>query len=349
MRSLTCLNNLTRQGFRVALAALLTLSSPVMGGITPSVRSWRRPRPLSLFAKRTQMQLKSKMKPLPDALRPFDARMIDVGDGHWIYVEEVGTKGGRPIVFLHGGPGSGSQHVHRTLFDPARDHVFLLDQRGAGRSHPYLSLTANTTSHLVGDLEIIREHFGIAKWLVAGGSWGSTLGLAYAEKHPDRVSGLVLRAIFLGTDREVAWAFIDGPKIFRPELFEAFRDRLPAAERADPLAAYLARLGDPDPAVHAPGAHAWFVYERALSELAPRNVRSPATFAKVPACRRRRSSKRTTSGTTSSCSRARSWPMPTALRAFAVRSCKAATIFYARLKRLRADSGLAGRAARNHR
>ena len=218
------------------------------------------------------MLLKSKMKPLPDALRPFDARMIDVGDGHWIYVEEVGTKGGRPIVFLHGGPGSGSQHVHRTLFDPARDHVFLLDQRGAGRSHPYLSLTANTTSHLVGDLEVVREHFGIAKWLVVGGSWGSTLALAYAEKHPDRVSGLILRAIFLGTAQEAAWAFIDGPKIFRPELFAAFRDRLPAAERADPLAAYLARLGDPDPAVHAPGAHAWFVYERALSELVPRHV-----------------------------------------------------------------------------
>ena len=218
------------------------------------------------------MQFRSKMKPLPDALRPFDARMINVGDGHWIYVEEVGTKGGRPVVFLHGGPGSGSQHVHRTLFDTARDHVFLLDQRGAGRSHPYLSLTANTTGHLIGDLEIIREHFGIAKWLVAGGSWGSTLGLAYAEKHPDHVSGLVLRAIFLGTDREVQWAFIDGPKTFRPELFEAFRDRLPAAERADPLAAYLARLGDPDPAVHAPAAHAWFTYEHALSELAPRNV-----------------------------------------------------------------------------
>jgi proline iminopeptidase len=209
------------------------------------------------------------VKPLTDAFRPFDARMLNVGDGHWIYVEEVGTKGGRPVVFLHGGPGSGSQHAHRTLFDPARDHVFLLDQRGAGRSHPYLSLTANTTDHLVGDIEIIREHFGIAKWLVVGGSWGSTLALAYAEKHAERVSGLVLRAVFLGTEREARWAFIDGPRTFRPDLYEAFVSNLPAADRSDPLAAYVAMLTDPDPAARVPAAHIWFQYERALSELAP--------------------------------------------------------------------------------
>jgi len=213
------------------------------------------------------------MKPLLESLRPFDARMLDVGDGHWVYVEEVGEKSGRPIVFLHGGPGSGSQHMHRTLFDPRRDHVFLLDQRGAGRSHPYLSLAANTTDHLVQDLEVIREHFGVAKWLVVGGSWGSTLALAYAEKYPDRVSGLVLRAVFLGTSREVQWAFVDGPKTFRPELFAAFRDYLPASERADPIAAYIARLTNPDPATHVPAAHIWFAYERALSELAPKNVK----------------------------------------------------------------------------
>jgi proline iminopeptidase len=198
--------------------------------------------------------------------------MLDVGDGLWIYVEEVGIKGGRPVVFLHGGPGSGSQHAHRTLFDPARDHVFLLDQRGAGRSHPYLSLTANTTEHLVGDLEIVREHFGIAKWLVVGGSWGSTLALAYAEKYAERVSGLVLRAVFLGTENEVRWAFINGPKTFRPDLYEAYLAHLTAAERADPLSAYVARLTDPDPATHVPATHIWFQYERALSELAPANA-----------------------------------------------------------------------------
>lgn len=215
------------------------------------------------------------MKTLPEAFRPFDARMLDVGDGHWIYVEEVGCKGGRPIVFLHGGPGSGSQYLHRTLFDPARDHVFLIDQRGAGRSHPYLSVAANTTGHLVADLEIVREHFGVPKWLIVGGSWGSTLGLAYAEAHPDRVLGMVLRAVFLGTAREVEWAFVKGPKIFRPELYAAFCERLPPAEQTDPLAAYLARLCDPDLKTHAPAAHAWFAYERALSEMAPRNVSMP--------------------------------------------------------------------------
>lgn len=200
-------------------------------------------------------------------LKPFDARMIAVGDGHWIYVEEVGWKGGRPCLFLHGGPGSGAQHAHRTLFDPERDHAFLIDQRGAGRSHPYLARTANTTDHLVADIEAIREHFGVSQWLVTGGSWGSTLALAYAQAHPERVTGLVLRAIFLGTRQEVEWAFIAGPQVFRPELFAAFRDWLPEAERADPLGSYVARLIDPDPRRHKPPARVWNAYERCLSEL----------------------------------------------------------------------------------
>lgn len=220
------------------------------------------------------------MKTLPESFRPFDARMLDVGDGHWIYVEEVGSKGGRPIVFLHGGPGSGSQFLHRTLFDPVRDHVFLIDQRGAGRSHPYLCRTANTTDHLVRDLEIVREHFRISKWLLVGGSWGSTLALAYAEKHPDRVSGLVLRAVFLGTREEVEWAFIKAPRIFRPELYADFCDRLPPEERADPLAAYVRRLCDPDPDVHVPAAHLWFAYERMLSEMISKTTRLPADIDK---------------------------------------------------------------------
>ena len=205
--------------------------------------------------------------------------MICAGDGHWLYVEEVGTRGGRPTVFLHGGPGSGSQHGHRALFDPARDHAFLFDQRGAGRSHPYLSCAANTTQLLIADIETIREHFGIEKWLVAGGSWGSTLALAYAQAYPDRVTGLVLRAIFLGTTREVEWAFVEGPKTFRFDLFKAFRDWLPEAERADPLAAYVRRLTDADPAVHTPAAHVWNAYERTLSELLPARADLPAAFA----------------------------------------------------------------------
>ena len=208
-----------------------------------------------------------------DHLRPFDARMIEVGDGHWLYVEEFGQPGGVPVVFLHGGPGSGSQHHHRNLFDPARHHAFLFDQRGSGRSHPYLSTHANTTAHLVADIEVIREHFGVERWLVAGGSWGSTLALAYAEKFPERVTGMVLRAIFLGTRPEVAWAFNAGPKQFRPELYRDFANFLGAAERAEPLGAYLTLLANPDPAVHGPAARMWYAYERCLSEIAPSHTR----------------------------------------------------------------------------
>lgn len=222
---------------------------------------------------------------LPAIVRPFDARMLSVGDGHWIYVEEVGKPGGRPCLFLHGGPGSGAQHAHRALFDPNRDHAILFDQRGAGRSHPYLSRAANTTQHLISDIEAIRTHFGIEKWLIVGGSWGSTLALAYAEEYPERVSALVLRAIFLGTNKEVEWAFIDGPRTFRPELFAAFRDWLPEDERSDPLAAFLKRLNSADPAIHKPAAHVWNAYERALSELTPANAALPTTVppdARVP-------------------------------------------------------------------
>ncbi|MEI9901435.1 MAG: prolyl aminopeptidase [Hyphomicrobium sp.] len=204
-----------------------------------------------------------------EPLRPFDARMLSVGDGHWLYVEEVGHPGGIPALFLHGGPGSGAQHLHRRLFDPARFHAFLFDQRGAGRSHPYLSLNENSTQKLIADIEAIREHFGIDRWFVVGGSWGSTLAVAYAEAYPHRVTGLALRAIFLGTRAEVEWAFIEGPKLFRPDLYADFIELLPQGERADPIAAYLRRLADPDPAVKAPAAHAWATYERALSELLP--------------------------------------------------------------------------------
>jgi proline iminopeptidase len=202
--------------------------------------------------------------------------MLDVGDGHWIYAEEVGKKGGVPAVFLHGGPGSGAQHTHRSLFDPAIHHAILFDQRGAGRSHPYLSTHANTTAHLVEDIERIRKHLRLEKWLVVGGSWGSTLALAYAEQHPDRVTGLVLRAIFLGTAAEVEWAFATAPKQFRPELFSDFLAPLSVSERDDPVAAYLARIANPDPAIHGPAARTWNAYERALSELAPGLTRLPA-------------------------------------------------------------------------
>lgn len=208
-------------------------------------------------------------------IRPFDAVMLSAGDGHWIYAEEVGTKGGIPALFLHGGPGSGAQPMHRRLFDANRFHAVLFDQRGAGRSHPHLATEANTTRHLVADIEVIRRHFGFETMLVVGGSWGSTLALTYAQAHPERVAGLVLRAVFLGTDEEVRWAFVDGPRLFRPELYAAFEAFLPECERGDPLEAYVARLTSPDAKVRDPAAHVWNAYERTLSELHPHHAGLP--------------------------------------------------------------------------
>ncbi len=215
---------------------------------------------------------------LDPSIRPIDAIMLSVGQGHWLYAEQVGVAGGVPMLFVHGGPGSGAQASHRAIFDPQRHHAILYDQRGAGRSHPYRSTAANTTAHLVADIEALREFFGFEKWLIVGGSWGSTLALAYAQAHPQRVTGLVLRAIFLGTAAEIDWAFVEGPRRFRPELFADFVGFLAPSERADPVAAYVARLTNADPQVHGPAAHHWNAYERALSELAPRTVTLPASF-----------------------------------------------------------------------
>lgn len=216
----------------------------------------------------------------PDAAppRPFDAVMLDVGDGHWIYVEEVGRRGGIPALFLHGGPGSGAQHSHRLLFDPDRFHAILFDQRGAGRSHPYLCTEANTTQNLVADIERIRTHFGFEKMLIVGGSWGSTLALAYAETYPEHVSGLLLRAVFLGTDAEVDWAFRRAPQELRPDLYENFVAALPESERSDPLKAYVVRLLNPDPDVRGPAARQWHQFERTLSEFAPGVTILPETL-----------------------------------------------------------------------
>lgn len=210
--------------------------------------------------------------------RPLDAIMLAVGDGHWLYVEEVGRRGGIPALFLHGGPGSGAQHSHRTLFDADRFHAILFDQRGAGRSHPYLSTHANTTQHLVADIERIRTHFGFERMLIVGGSWGSTLALAYAETHPERVAGLVLRALFLGTDAEVDWAFRRAPAELRPDLYENFVAALPEAERADPLKSYVARLTSGDPGLRDPAARQWFQFERTMSEFAPAITALPEAF-----------------------------------------------------------------------
>lgn len=197
--------------------------------------------------------------------------MLDVGDGHRLHVESFGE--GAPVVFLHGGPGGGCHPDQRTLFDPTRQRAVMFDQRGAGRSTPARSLAANTTAHLVADLERIRLHFGIERWIVVGGSWGTTLALAYAEQHPEHVAGLVLRAVFLGTIAELEWAFLNGPDRIRPELLGDFLSVLTAEEQRSPLASYWKRILDPDPAVHSPAIWAWYDIERILSSFDPPNTR----------------------------------------------------------------------------
>ena len=209
---------------------------------------------------------------------PFDTRGLDVGDGHRLYIEQSGRTDGRPAVYLHGGPGSGCQAFHHRLFDPSRDRAVLFDQRGAGKSTPRGSLEANTTDHLVADLERIRVALGIDRWLVVGGSWGSLLGLAYALAHPERVKGLVLRGLFLGSPEEVDWAFVDGPRTLNPELWRAFLRPLPEAERKDPLAAYGRRFAGDDSRQRLGAARIWHDYEQALSSLQPTRRTLPETF-----------------------------------------------------------------------
>lgn len=201
-------------------------------------------------------------------LEAYRQGWLAVGGRHRLYWEEAGNPNGVPVVMLHGGPGAGCAPVHRRFFDPAHYRIVLFDQRGAGRSAPLADLTDNTTPHLVDDLEALRLHLDIDRWLVFGGSWGSTLALAYGEAHPDRCLGFVLRGIFLFTEREVAW-FLHGMGTYFPEASRAFRDYLPPAEREDLLAAYYRRLIHPDPTVHLPAAQAWYAYEEACSRLIP--------------------------------------------------------------------------------
>ncbi|MFA9218064.1 MAG: prolyl aminopeptidase [Sphingomonadaceae bacterium] len=179
---------------------------------------------------------------------------------HTLYWEEVGNPHGVPVIFLHGGPGAGLSPQHRRFFDPAYYRVILFDQRGAGKSLPVGECRQNTTQLLVADIERLRVLFGIEQWLVFGGSWGSTLALAYGEAHPERCLGFVLRGIFLCTQPEIDW-FIDGVRWFYPELYDEFVAPIPPAERGNLLQAYVQRIMDPDPAVHLPAVRAWSRYE----------------------------------------------------------------------------------------
>jgi proline iminopeptidase len=202
-----------------------------------------------------------------DPFAPLTSEQLAVGDGHEIYVETIGRADGIPAVYLHGGPGSGCQADHRRLFDPERFHAVLFDQRGAGRSRPKGRREDNTLAHLIADMETIRDKLGFSRWMIVGGSWGATLALAYAQAHPLRVSGIILRATFLGTREELEDAFLENLPRFYPGLSEDFIGLLPEAERSKPLDAYWRRILDPDPAVHGPFARAWHDTERILSEL----------------------------------------------------------------------------------
>ena len=208
-----------------------------------------------------------------DPFAPLTSERLSVGDGHEIYVESIGRQGGIPAVYLHGGPGSGCQPNHRRLFDPERFHAVLFDQRGAGRSRPKGSRDHNTLPHLIADIETIRERFDLERWLVVGGSRGATLAQAYAQAHPQRVSGIVLRATFLGTRAELDSAFLKTLPLLYPALYDDFLGVLPADERGQPLEFYWRRVLHADPAVHGPAARAWGGTERILSEHRPNRAR----------------------------------------------------------------------------
>lgn len=208
-------------------------------------------------------------------VEPYATHRIPVGDGHVLHVEEVGRPDGVPVVFLHGGPGGGLVPAARRFFDPRRYRAVLFDQRGAGRSTPFGEVRANTTWHLVADLETIRRRLGIDSWLVFGGSWGVTLGLAYAQAHPDRVTGLVLRGVLLLRRSERDWFYQGGLRHLQPEEWDRFVAPIPPAERGDVLTAYHRRLHGPDADEARACARAWGRWEAVNSSLRP----DPAALA----------------------------------------------------------------------
>lgn len=209
------------------------------------------------------------MRTLYPEIEPFETGTLDVGDGHRVYWERVGTKGAKPAVFLHGGPGGTISPNHRRLFDPKLYDVILFDQRGCGKSTPNASLEANTTWHLVADIERLREMAGFDKWLVFGGSWGSTLALAYAETHPERVSELVVRGIYTLTRAELQWYYQFGVSEMFPDKWERFLAPIPEEERGDMMAAYRKRLVGDDRQKQIEAAKAWSIWEGETITLLP--------------------------------------------------------------------------------
>ncbi len=218
----------------------------------------------------------SGLTPLYPPIEPRASGMLALDERHVMYWEESGNPDGIPVVFLHGGPGSGTTPRHRCFFNPQAYRIILYDQRGAGRSLPLGELAANSTPHLIADMETLRRHLGVEQWLVFGGSWGSTLALAYAQTHAGRCLGLILRGIFLFRPDEVDW-FMKGMRRVFPEAWADFAGFLSEPERGNLLQAYYDRLSHADPGVHVPAARAWSRYEGACSTLLP-SIETAAHF-----------------------------------------------------------------------
>ena len=206
------------------------------------------------------------------AIKPIQTFHLDVSERHRLYVEECGTRSGVPVVFLHGGPGGSAEPAHRRYFDPERYRIILFDQRGCGKSSPHASLEENTTQDLIADMEKIREHLGIERWVLFGGSWGSTLALAYAEAHPDRVLGLILRGIFLCRERDIRWFYQEGASRLYPDAWAHFVAPIPEDERDDMIAAYHRRLTGDNEIERMAAAKAWSIWEGSTATLRPDNA-----------------------------------------------------------------------------
>ena len=209
----------------------------------------------------------SPLRTLYPEIEPFNTGYLKVSDIHTVYFEESGNPEGKPAIFVHGGPGGGSNPAHRRYHDPSKYRIVVFDQRGCGRSTPYASLQDNTTWHLVSDMEAIREHLGIEKWQVFGGSWGSTLGLAYAQTHPQRVTELVLRGIFMLRRSELIWFYQHGASHIFPDAWDSYLQAIPEVEHGDLISAYYRRLTSEDENVRNAAARAWSVWEGSTSYL----------------------------------------------------------------------------------
>ena len=202
-------------------------------------------------------------------IKPYNTQMLSVDAPHQIYVEESGNPKGIPVIFVHGGPGGGCDDYHRCFFDPELYRIILFDQRGCGRSVPHASLENNTTQALVSDMEVIRTELGVEKWLVFGGSWGSTLGLVYAQTHPERVHGLILRGIFLCRSQDIHWFYQDGASRIFPDHWQKYLQPIPEDERDDMLSAYHKRLTGENELTRMAAAKAWSIWEGRCSTLLP--------------------------------------------------------------------------------